>query len=204
MTDSDAHATEPPDHFPCARLIKEIGRGPNGARALPYDDAFALYRAMLDGHVSDVELGAVLIAYRLKGETADELAAMLAAAHASFEPLHVQDAMFRTVSIPSYNGARRQPNLVPLLALLLAREGVPVLVHGVTEDPGRVTSAEIFAELAIAPGSTHDEIEDTLAERRAAFAPIEVLAPKLARLLALRRVLGVRNSTHTIVKLLQP
>ncbi|MCS0466982.1 DNA-binding protein YbiB, partial [Burkholderia mallei] len=204
MTDSDAHATEPPDHFPCARLIKEIGRGPNGARALPYDDAFALYRAMLDGHVSDVELGAVLIAYRLKGETADELAAMLAAAHASFEPLHVQDAMFRTVSIPSYNGARRQPNLVPLLALLLAREGVPVLVHGVTEDPGRVTSAEIFAELTIAPGSTHDEIEDTLAERRAAFAPIEVLAPKLARLLALRRVLGVRNSTHTIVKLLQP
>ncbi|MET5020556.1 DNA-binding protein YbiB, partial [Burkholderia pseudomallei] len=60
-TDSDAHATEPPDHFPCARLIKDIGRGPNGARALPYDDAFALDRAMLDGHVSDVELGAVLI-----------------------------------------------------------------------------------------------------------------------------------------------
>ncbi|MCS3396975.1 DNA-binding protein YbiB [Burkholderia thailandensis] len=204
MTESDANAAQQPDRFSCARLIKEIGRGPNGARALPYDDAFALFRAMLDARVSDVELGAVLIAYRLKGETAAELAAMLAAANASFEPLHVQDSMFRTVSIPSYNGARKQPNLVPLLALLLAREGVPVLVHGVAEDPGRVTSAEIFTELALAPGETHDEIEDTLAERRVAFAPIDVLAPKLARLIALRRVLGVRNSTHTIVKLLQP
>src|SRR5277367_4943840 len=95
----------------------------------PTQDAFALYRAMLDGEVAELELGAVLLAYRLKGESADELAAMLAAAHASFEPIRVPRGKFRAVSIPSYNGARKQPNLVPLLALLLAREGVPVLVH---------------------------------------------------------------------------
>ena len=47
---------------------------------------------MLDGRVSELELGAVLLAYRVKGETADELAAMLAAAHASFEPLHIRTA----------------------------------------------------------------------------------------------------------------
>ncbi|WP_323122967.1 DNA-binding protein YbiB [Burkholderia alba] len=204
MTDSQDPTAAAPEPFPCARFIKEIGRGPNGARALSADDTLALYGAMLDGRVSDAELGAILIAYRLKGETADELAAMLAAAHASFEPVRVQDGAFHPVSIPSYNGARKQPNLVPLLALLLAREGVPVLVHGVAQDPGRVTSAEIFAALSIAPSQSHDEIEDTLAERRVAFAPIETLAPKLARLLAMRRVLGVRNSTHTLVKILQP
>jgi anthranilate phosphoribosyltransferase len=33
---------------------------------------------------------------------------------------------------------------------------------------------------------------------------IETLAPALARLLALRRVMGVRNSTHTLVKIMQP
>lgn len=190
--------------FPCARFIKEIGRGPHGARALSAEDTFELYRAMLDARVSDLELGAILIAYRLKGESADELAAMLAAAQASFEPVHVQDAAFRPVSIPSYNGARKQPNLVPLLALLLAREGVPVLVHGVERDPGRVTSAEIFSALSIPPSTSHDAIEDMLAERRVAFAPIAALAPRIARLLSLRGVLGVRNSTHTLVKILQP
>ncbi|QGZ60486.1 DNA-binding protein YbiB [Paraburkholderia acidisoli] len=195
---------DPTDLFPCARFIKEIGRGPHGARSLSPEDTHALYAAMLDGRVADVELGAVLLAYRLKGETAEELAAMLAAAHASFTPLALPAGDYRPVSIPSYNGARKQPNLVPLLALLLAREGVPTLVHGVVTDPGRVTSAEIFAELNQPVARHHADIESQLAANRVAFASIETLAPKLARLLALRRRMGVRNSTHTLVKLLQP
>ncbi|MDE1179670.1 DNA-binding protein YbiB, partial [Paraburkholderia sp.] len=194
MNESASAAITP---FPCNRFIKEIGRGPNGARALSAEDTHALYTAMLDGRVSDLELGAVLLAYRVKGESADELAAMLAAAHASFEAVQVQPGAYRPVSIPSYNGARKQPNLVPLLALLLAREGVPVLVHGVTTDPGRVTSAEIFTHLQIAPAQNHAEIESGLTTRRLAFAPIDVLAPQVARLLGLRRRMGVRNSTHT-------
>ncbi|CAB3692154.1 DNA-binding protein YbiB [Trinickia soli] len=192
--------TLPAEPFPCARFIKEIGRGPHGARALSPEDTRSLYSAMLDGRVSDLELGAVLLAYRLKGETADELAAMLTAAQASITPIRAAGA----VSIPSYNGARKQPNLVPLLAMLLAREGVPTLVHGVTEDPGRITSAEIFARLGIEPAGSRADIEAGLASRQLAFAPVEVLAPKLARLLALRRIMGVRNSTHTLIKILQP
>ena len=34
--------------------------------------------------------------------------------------------------------------------------------------------------------------------------PIEVLAPEIAAMLALRAALGVRNSAHTIAKMLQP
>ena len=192
------------DIFPCARFIKEIGRGPHGARSLSAEDTHALYAAMLDGRVPELELGAVLLAYRLKGETAVELAAMLRAAHASFAPLATPAGDYRPVSIPSYNGARKQPNLVPLLALLLAREGVPTLVHGVTTDPGRVTSAEIFAALNRPEAHNHAEIEAQLASSRVAFSSIETLAPQLARLLSLRRRMGVRNSTHTLVKLLQP
>lgn len=202
---SAAEPTEMTDSaFRCAPFIKEIGRGPNGARALSTDDARALYAAMLAGDVSDVELGAVLLAYRLKGETAAELAGMLTAAHASLIPLKAPQDVRRPVSIPSYNGARKQANLTPLLAMLLARRGVPVLVHGVVDDPGRITSATIFSLLGIEQSRTGDDIEAALAARRVAFAPIATLSPAMARLLALRRVLGVRNSTHTLVKLLQP
>ena len=34
--------------------------------------------------------------------------------------------------------------------------------------------------------------------------PVDALAQKMAHLLSLRRVLGVRNSTHTLVKIMQP
>ena len=47
--------------------IREIGRGPRGARSLAQDDARQLYAAMLDGGVPDLELGAIILALRMKG-----------------------------------------------------------------------------------------------------------------------------------------
>jgi len=191
------------EHFPAAHFIKEIGRGRKGARALSREDARALYAAMLDGRVGDLELGAIVLALRIKGESVDELAGFLAAAEASFAPLPLPPGPFAPVLIPSYNGSRKLPNLTPLLALLLARAGAPVLVHGVRRDPGRVATAEIFAELGVTAGDAADASE-AWAHGKPAFIPIDVLAPRLARLLALRERLGVRNSTHTLVKILQP
>ena len=44
-----------------AQYIKEIGRGADGARDLPRDDAQQLYAAMLDGGVPDLEMGAIIL-----------------------------------------------------------------------------------------------------------------------------------------------
>jgi len=190
--------------FAAAPFIKEIGRGVKGARSMARDDARALYAAMLEGRVSDLELGAILLAMRIKGESVEELAGFMDAAEHSFAPLPAPPGPFAPVLIPSYNGARKLANLTPLLALLLAREGVPVLVHGVRSDPGRITTAEILAELGLAEAGSSAEVLDAAARGRPAFMPIERLAPQLARMLSLRRILGVRNSTHTLVKILQP
>ncbi|SHH80682.1 DNA-binding protein YbiB [Pollutimonas bauzanensis] len=192
----------PSDPFPCAAYIREIGRGARGARSLSREEAQTLYGAILAGRVSDLELGAVLLAYRVKGESAQELAGMLDAVHATISPLRCPGPT--PVLIPSYNGARRRPNLVPLLAMLLARQGVPVLIHGVLADPGRVTTAEILARMGMEPARDAAGIERALAEGRLAFAAIDTLAPALARQLSLRAALGVRNSAHTLAKMLQP
>lgn len=190
--------------FIAAPFIKEIGRGVKGARSMTREDARRLYAAMLEGRVSDLELGAILLAMRIKGESVAELAGFMDAARASFAPLPAPRGEFAPVVIPSYNGARKLANLTPLLALLLAREGVPTLVHGVRTDPGRVTTAEILHELGVPETDTTAAMLDAFAHLRPAFMPIAHLAPQLDHLLSLRRVLGVRNSTHTLVKILQP
>lgn len=192
------------DPFPAARFIKEIGRGVKGARSMSREDAASLYGAMLDGRVSDLELGGILLAMRIKGESVDELAGFMDAAERSFAPLPSPTGEYAPVLIPSYNGARKLANLTPLLALLLAREGVPTLVHGMRTDPGRVTTAEILGEMGLAEAGSSADLQDAFAARRPAFMPIETLAPALAHQLSLRRILGVRNSTHTLVKILQP
>jgi anthranilate phosphoribosyltransferase len=189
-------------HIP--HFIKEIGRGQKGARSISRGDAYQLYSAMLEGRVPDIELGAVLLALRIKGESVEELAGFLDAAHDSIDKLPMPEGPFAPVLVPSYNGSRKLPNLTPLMVSLLAREGVPVLVHGVTHDPGRVTTAEIFQALGWGHGKSHAEAQAMLREGRPCFIPIDALAPRMAALLALRPVLGVRNSTHTLVKLLQP
>ena len=197
--------TPDPELLQAARFIKEIGRGKAGARSMSREDARMLYGAMLARRVSDLELGAILLSMRIKGESVDEIAGFLEAAEASFEPLVAPaGSTFAPVVIPSYNGARRMANLTPLLVLLLVREGVPVMLHGVLDDPNRVTSAEILQLLGVPMSRSVAAAQAQLAGGMPAFMPIDVLAPAMAGLLALRRVLGVRNSTHTLVKIMQP
>ena len=192
--------------FPTAHLIKEIGRGSKGARSITQIQARELFAAILAGQVSDLELGALLLAMRIKGESLQEIAGFSQALESSLTLLQAPPSEYAPIVIPSYNGARRMANLTPLLACLLARAGAPVLVHGVVQDAGRVTSAEIFQAMGLAHCADPGAAEQQLAAhtQQPVFIAIEQLAPRAGQLLALRRQLGVRNSTHTLVKILQP
>lgn len=186
------------------QYIKEIGRGAEGARDLPQADAHQLYAAMLDGGVPDLELGAIILGLRVKGESLDEMLGFLAAADERTHHLALPHGRVRPVVLPTYNGGRKEANLTPLLALLLQRYGVPVLVHGLLEGFGRVTSALIFRELGVMPLSSVTQTQTVLEEKGLAFVPLTALCPGIHNLLALRSRMGVRNSAHSLVKLLDP
>jgi anthranilate phosphoribosyltransferase len=183
--------------------IKEIGRGKNAARDLSREDAQTLFTAILNNDIPPLQLGAILIALRIKGESLDELAGFLEACEAGYPHLKAPAGTVPLV-IPAYNGARQLPNLTPLLASLVARDGVPVLVHGVPDDPGRVTTIEVFEAMGIAPASSIAEAEEQLVTRKLAVIAIDTLAPAIARTLKLRRDIGLRSSAHTLVKMIQP
>jgi anthranilate phosphoribosyltransferase len=184
-----------------ASYIKEIGRGKEGARSLTEAQAHDLMSQVLDGRVTDLEIGAFALAMRIKGESIQELAGFLAATH---ERCIAIKPTRPTIVLPSYNGARKLPNLTPLLALLLAQEGVQVLVHGPMLDAGRVSTAEIFRDLGLPFARDADGIADAWARREPVFIATADLCPPLARLLDVRRVVGLRNSAHTTAKVLSP
>lgn len=187
-----------------ASYLKEIGRGAQGSRSLNEADAHRLMGAMLDGGLSDLELGAALIALRMKGESLDELLGFHEAMSGRMNRIALTGSGPRPVVIPTYNGARRQANLTPLIALWLRQFGVPVLLHGTLEGQGRVATAYILRELGILPCTTVSQASTQLAIERIAFVPVNVLSPGLAALLNVRSRLGVRNTAHTLVKLMDP
>jgi anthranilate phosphoribosyltransferase len=184
-------------------LLKRIGRGAAGARSLERHEAAQLFGWMLDEVLHPAQVGAVLIALRMKGESVEELAGALDALRGR-QNLIAADPARPVVSIPSYNGARNAPNLVPLLAGLLAQQGIQVIVHGVRDDPGRTTTAAIWSAMGWHVCESIGQVELCLQQGKPAFVGIEILVPTLARMLAFRSLLGLRNTGHTIAKLFNP
>jgi len=181
-----------------SHYLKEIGRGARGAKPLTREQACDLFGQVLDGTVTDLEIGAFCLAMRVKGETTQEMAGFLDATHARLHQLPASDRP--VVVLPSYNGARKLPVLTPLLALLLAREGLPVLVHGAATESSRVLASNVLNALDIPPQTAIKKV----ANGEVAVVETALLHPGLQRLLDVRRVVGLRNAGHSVVKLMQP
>jgi anthranilate phosphoribosyltransferase len=178
--------------------IKEIGRGKDGARSLTRAQAADLLGQILDAQVTDLEIGAFCLAMRIKGETPEEMAGFLDAAHARVNALPDFQSK-ATVVIPCYNGARKLPALAPLLASLLVQQGVRVCVHGTPTESSRTTSFDVLKAMGHQPLSHAHPAHDGLN-----LLPTEVLSPALKKLLDVRRVVNLRNPAHSLVKLMNP
>lgn len=200
-----ASAPQPPSLVDIGAVLREIGRGRDGARSMSGEQAFEVLRAVLAGRVGELQLGAFCAAMRIKGESVEETGGFLRAVRDAQQragTLLADDGQIPIV-LPSYNGSRRLPVLTPLLALLLARRGLPVLVHGMPTEDARVHAFEVFARLGRLP----DPDAAGAAPPRPGAVMLRTtgqLLPGLARLLDLRRVLGLRNSAHSLVKLWNP
>ncbi len=180
-----------------SHYIKEIGRGKDGARSLNRTQAADLLGQVLDGAVTDLEVGAFCLAMRIKGETPEEMAGFLEATAARLNKIPAQGP---AVVLPSYNGARKLPVLTPLLALLLAREGLSVVVHGMATESTRVTAQNVLLALGVPSQVAIEEV----ATGSVHYVPTALLCPGLQRLLDVRRVVGLRNPAHSLVKLMNP
>jgi anthranilate phosphoribosyltransferase len=182
-----------------SQYLKEVGRGKQGARPLSREQATDLFGQILDGQVSDLEIGAFCIAMRVKGETPQEMCGFLDATQARLQRVR-SDSGRPIVVLPSYNGARRLPVLTPLLAGLVARRGLPVLIHGTATESSRVFVHEVLHAIDVQPAGAPPVLRDG----QVAFVPTEVLSPGLKRLLDARKLIGLRNSAHSLVKLMNP
>ena len=180
--------------------IKQIGRGARGARGLTRAQASDLLGQVLDGRAGELEVGAFCVAMRIKGETAEEMCGFVDAAQARVARFPAGADGRPLIVLPSYNGARRLPVRTPLLALLLARAGQRVLLHGMRTEAGRVLSSDVLAALDLPALAAIKPI----APGEVAHVATPLLHPGLARLLATRETLGLRNPGHSVAKLLTP
>ena len=192
------------DEHPFAAYIRTIGTGPGRSRPLTEDEAYAAGRMMLSGGAEPAQIGAFLMLWRYKRETAAELAGFVRAARESVvapEPPSEVD-----LDWPSYAlGRSRGAPWYVLAALLVAGVGVRVLMHGLAAgEPYAGPTADALARLGIAPAGSAQEAAGRLSLENFAFLPLGVACAGLQRLMNLRQQLGLRSTANTAARLLNP
>ena len=184
-------------------ILRTIGRGKASAKSLTREQSFQLFYAMFHNQCDPAQVGAALMALRLKGESLLEVAGAIDAVQCTMQRITL-DAARPCVSIASYNGARHTANLVPLLACLLADHGVQVIVHGSDDATTRTTTGSIFSAMGIERCRHSADAQVAISRRAPAYLPIAELSAGLDQLLGLRQMLGVRNIAHTLCKMINP
>lgn len=133
-------------------LLKKVGSGPHTSKALTRSEASQAATLILDAVATPAQIGAFLIAHRMKRPVADELAGFLDAYDRACPPLVALDLRSRlTVLGNPYDGRSRTAPLTPVTALILAAADVPVLMHGGDRIPTKfgLPLIDIWQELGV-------------------------------------------------------
>ncbi len=191
------------DTHPFAQYVRILGRGKKGARSLSFDEAREAMAMILADAVEPVQLGAFLMLLRIKEESPEELAGFVQAARVSLSL--PTDLPTVELDWSSYAGKRRQLPWFILSALLLADQGVTILMHGtrgIKDD--RVYTPDAMAALGIPLCRDFTEAGREIAHRNFAFIPLEHFCPRLKKILNLRRLFGLRSPVNTLLRMLNP
>ncbi|MEO1401383.1 MAG: anthranilate phosphoribosyltransferase family protein [Cyanobacteria bacterium J06635_1] len=112
-------------------LLKQVGSGSHTSKDLSREDAQKATQLMLAEVATPAQIGAFMIAHRIKRPTPTELAGMLDCYDALGPALTaIPSELPVTVLCSPYDGRSRTAPIGPLTALILAAANAPVVMHG--------------------------------------------------------------------------
>ena len=187
-------------------LIGKVGSGEHTSTGLSRDEAREAMDLMLQGQVSDAQMGAFLIAHRIRRPLPIELTGMLDSYRRHGPTLATPGRRALCFGVP-YDGRSRTAPVLPLTALVLASTGLPVILHGGDPMPVKygVTLAELFAALGIDwSGHSLPALQERLNRHNLALTHQPDHFPLAQRLLPVRDEIGKRPPVASLELLWTP
>ena len=181
-------------------ILRTVGRGPHLSRSLTLDEAERAMSMILEGETEPLQLGAFLLVLRYRTETPEEIAGFVRAAR---ERLAFSTDVHVDLDWPSYADAHKQLPYFLLAALLLARNGISVVMHGI-EGTGPARTPRGLEALGITPVHDAAGVSQALDRDGLAYVPLHSLCPAMAALFDLKPALGLRTCMHTAARELNP
>lgn len=183
-------------------FLKQLGRGKQGQKSLSREQAKAAMLLILNGEVSDLQLGAFLLLLRVKEETIDELTGFVDAVHSSMLSRHKMPSI--DFSVASYAGKSRH-NVWSVLALsALANSGYKIAIHGGEQQGDDATVYQAFQQLHLPIANNSADLQRYITASNITYYPIRALFQPIDALLNLKNELGLRTVISTIVRIINP
>ncbi|WP_447969562.1 anthranilate phosphoribosyltransferase [Nitrospira sp. M1] len=181
------------------QFIAKIGKGHKRTKDLTWDEAKESMRTIIESQATPGQIGAFLMAMRIKTESISELASFTAAARQYVSPLKVPSPT-QVVDLPMYGEKHDTCHAIVASALIAAAAGAPILIHGTSNAAAASTVPDILQQLGI---SIAQPVEQ-LTQFQFAYLDLETYHPPLAKLLDLRHEFGVQNLAHQVARMLNP
>jgi len=182
-----------------AASIKRIVDGTSLSR----DEMYELFAFVMDGHATDVQKSAMLIALRMKGETAEEITGAAMAMRERVTPLDVdREGLVDTCG--TGGDGRGTFNISTVAAIVAAGAGAPVAKHGNRAVSSSCGSADVLAALGVNIDLDAPRMAQVLRGTGIAFLFAPKLHPAMSAVASVRRELGVRTIFNVLGPLTNP
>jgi anthranilate phosphoribosyltransferase len=172
-------------------------------RSLDAAAAESVFGEILDDVVPDTLVAGFLVALRLKGEAAAELAGGVRAMRKRARPLDLSN--FNLLDTAGTGGDLASTfNISTGAALVAAAAGVATAKHGNRAISGRVGAADVLETFGVRLELDPAGLRRCLERARICFVFAPAYHPVLARLAVLRRTLGIRTIFNLMAPLANP
>jgi len=167
-------------------------------KSLSQDEAVEAFELVMSGAATPAQIGGLLMAMRVRGETVDEIAGATRAMRAKVLPVRAPEGAIDTCG--TGGDGKGTFNISTCTAFVVAGAGVPVAKHGNRAISSRSGSADVLRELGVNIEASPETISRCIAKCGLGF----MFAP--AHHAAMRHVAAIRTelSTRTIFNLLGP
>ena len=183
-------------------LLKKVGSGAHTSKELSREEAAIATRLMLTETATPAQIGAFLIAHRIRRPTPTELAGMLDTYDALGPQItEIEGDYPVTVFCNPYDGRSRTAPINPLVALIMATANAPVIIPGGGRMPTKMglPTSEIFQALGLDWTKLNlEQVQQILAENGLALVYQPALFPQAEAMVPYREQIGKRPTLATV------
>jgi anthranilate phosphoribosyltransferase len=171
---------------------------------LTQNEAFAAMESIMEGKASQAQIGAFLIAMRMKGETSEEIAGFALSMRRKANRVETNGLENAVDLVGTGGDGKHTFNISTVASFVAAGAGIPVAKHGNRSVSSKCGSADVLQVLGINIELDAEQLSECLQETGIAFLFAPKLHPAMKHAVAPRKEIGIRTFFNMLGPITNP